>query len=58
MAFACNAGAEEVNSGSAVLSAVLMTQPFNTVPHVAVTPPMHLFSMPLHSCNFCHCYDL
>jgi hypothetical protein len=29
-----------------------MLQPFNTVPHVVVTPNIKLFSLLLHNCNF------
>jgi hypothetical protein len=34
------------------LSTFLMLQPFNTVPHVVVTPNQKLFSLIFHNCNF------
>ena len=33
-------------------SSFLMLQPFNTVPPVAMTPTIKLFSLLLHNCNF------
>ena len=32
-------------------SAFLVPQPFNTVPHVVVTPTTKLFSLLIHNCN-------
>ena len=34
------------------LSSFLVLWPFNTVPHVVVTPTIKLFSLLLHNCNF------
>lgn len=56
-------GAARVGTGRACrsparwLSAFLMPQPFNTVPHV-VTPNHKFFSLLPHNCNFANAMDL
>lgn len=38
-------------------STFAMLRPFNTVPHVEVTPRHNVISLLLYNCSFCYCYE-